>query len=168
MLEDCPRVADFFQELVSTVSSFSFQLNPDDTLTLDPEVNIHPYEGMLETCSTQTEICKERLSDLKGQFSSFWVEVLSDRMKCNMACIIRFSQNAELLISNLYCQFNINSSNPGSGYSHSKNCVSTAGFSAIILGPCSSEHNKRRLTLALVYMVIDLCVLSRNEKAKFA
>ncbi|XP_022084996.1 CDP-diacylglycerol--glycerol-3-phosphate 3-phosphatidyltransferase, mitochondrial-like [Acanthaster planci] len=45
MLEDCPRLADFFQELVSTVSSFSFQLNPDDSLTLDPEVGIHPYEG---------------------------------------------------------------------------------------------------------------------------
>ena len=57
---------------------------------------------------------------------------------------------------------------PGSGYSQRKNCVFTTGFSAIILGQCSSEHDERRLTLALVYMVIDLCVLSRNEKAKFA
>ena len=57
---------------------------------------------------------------------------------------------------------------PGSGYRRRKNCVSTAGFSAIILSQCSSEHGERRLTLALVYMVIDLCVLSRNEKAKFA
>ena len=48
------------------------------------------------------------------------------------------------------------------------NCVFTAGFSAIILGQCSSVHDERRLTLALVYMVIELCVLSRNEKAKFA
>ncbi|XP_033629927.1 CDP-diacylglycerol--glycerol-3-phosphate 3-phosphatidyltransferase, mitochondrial-like [Asterias rubens] len=45
MLEDCPHLADFFNELVATVSSFSFQLNPDDTLTLDPEFNIHPFEG---------------------------------------------------------------------------------------------------------------------------
>jgi hypothetical protein len=30
------------------------------------------------------------------------------------------------------------------------------------------QHDERRLTLALVYMVIDLCVLSRNEKAEFA
>ena len=61
-----------------------------------------------------------------------------------------------------------NPSNLGSGYSHRNNCVSTAGFSAIILGQCSSEHGERKLTLALVYIVIDLCVLSRNEKAKFA
>ena len=61
-----------------------------------------------------------------------------------------------------------NSSNPGSSHSHRKNCVSIAHFSAVMLGPCSCEHDERRLTLALVYMVIDLCVLSRNEKAKFA
>ena len=48
---------------------------------------------------------------------------------------------------------------PGSVYSQRKNCVFAAGFSAIILGPCSSEHDERRLTLALVFMVIDLCVL---------
>ena len=63
---------------------------------------------------------------------------------------------------------NINPLPPGRGYSRRKNCVSTAGFSAIILGQCSSEHGERKLTLALVYIVIDLCVLSRNEKAKFA
>ena len=62
----------------------------------------------------------------------------------------------------------VNPSNPGSGYSRRKKCVSTAGFSAIILGQCSSEHGERKLILALVYIVIDLCVLSRNEKAKFA
>ena len=62
----------------------------------------------------------------------------------------------------------LNPSNPGSGYSRCKKYVSTAGFSAIILGQCLREHDERRLTLALVYMVIDLCVLSRNEKAKFA
>ena len=62
----------------------------------------------------------------------------------------------------------LNPSQPGSVYRHRKNCVFTAGFSAVILGPCLSEHDERKLILALVYMVIDLCVLSRNEKAKFA
>ena len=64
--------------------------------------------------------------------------------------------------------YELNPLPPDSGYSRRKNCVSTAGFSAIILGQCSSEHGERKLTLALVYIVIDLCVLSRNEKAKFA
>ena len=50
----------------------------------------------------------------------------------------------------------------------SRTNVSTACFSAFILRRCLSEHDDRRLTLALVYMVIGLCVLSRNEKAKFA
>jgi hypothetical protein len=50
----------------------------------------------------------------------------------------------------------INSFNPGSSHSHRKNRVSKARFSAIILGLCSSEHDERRLTLALVYMVIGL------------
>jgi len=84
----------------------------------------------------------------------------------------RFFENKIFIC--LSCERNVifwnpfNPSKPGSGYSRRKNCVSTAGFSAIILGQCSSEHDERRLTLALVYMVIDLCVLSRNEKAKFA
>ena len=50
----------------------------------------------------------------------------------------------------------LNHFNPASGHSHRKNCVSTARFSAVILGPCSSEHDERRLTLALVYSRLSL------------
>ena len=93
------------------------------------------------------------------------------------ACMyMNISQLSFTLIAITFCRENfdhvsLGSINPlpaGSGYSQFKNCVFTAGFSAIILGPCSSERNERMLTLALVYMVIDLCVLFRNEKAKFA
>ena len=42
-----------------------------------------------------------------------------------------------------------------------ENCVFTARFSAIILGLRLSAHDERRLTLALVYMVIGLCVVKK-------
>ena len=45
MVKDCPQLADFFHKLVLTVSKFSFQLQQDDSLVLDPNFNVHPYEG---------------------------------------------------------------------------------------------------------------------------
>ena len=45
MIKDCPELANFFHKLVTTVSKFSFQLQSDNTLLVDPEFNIHPFEG---------------------------------------------------------------------------------------------------------------------------
>ncbi|XP_070581080.1 CDP-diacylglycerol--glycerol-3-phosphate 3-phosphatidyltransferase, mitochondrial-like [Ptychodera flava] len=44
LLEDCPEIANFFTQLVSAVSSFSFQLQTDDTVTLNENFGIHPYK----------------------------------------------------------------------------------------------------------------------------
>ncbi|XP_077980531.1 CDP-diacylglycerol--glycerol-3-phosphate 3-phosphatidyltransferase, mitochondrial-like [Glandiceps talaboti] len=45
LLEDCPHLANFFTELVSTVSGFSFQLQKDDTVRMDKDFGIHPFKG---------------------------------------------------------------------------------------------------------------------------
>ena len=45
VLRDCPEIADHFTRLVSAVSSVSFQLNKDQTFSLSPDFNIHPYLG---------------------------------------------------------------------------------------------------------------------------
>ncbi|CAG0892873.1 unnamed protein product [Darwinula stevensoni] len=47
VFENCPLVADFFHELVSTISCFSFRLTPEDKLTLHPSWNEHPVNGEL-------------------------------------------------------------------------------------------------------------------------
>lgn len=39
-------LADFFTSLVKTVASFSFQLQTDDTVTVDQLFGIHPFQGM--------------------------------------------------------------------------------------------------------------------------
>nr|CAG4651953.1 EOG090X08SX [Triops cancriformis] len=44
MIRDCPLLADFYNQLVDTVSEFSFQLNSGDELTLHPNWPIHPYK----------------------------------------------------------------------------------------------------------------------------
>ncbi|XP_013396298.1 CDP-diacylglycerol--glycerol-3-phosphate 3-phosphatidyltransferase, mitochondrial isoform X2 [Lingula anatina] len=45
VIENSPEVADFFNNLVSAVSSFSFQLAPDDTVGLNNDLELHPYLG---------------------------------------------------------------------------------------------------------------------------
>ena len=55
----------------------------------------------------------------------------------------------------------VNPFNPGSGHSHRQNCVSTAHFSAVILAPCSSEHDERRLIWLLFYGDWPLCVVQK-------
>lgn len=45
LFSDCKRMADFFHELVKAVASFSFSLQPDDTLKLHKMCSVHPYKG---------------------------------------------------------------------------------------------------------------------------
>ncbi|XP_076461588.1 CDP-diacylglycerol--glycerol-3-phosphate 3-phosphatidyltransferase, mitochondrial-like [Babylonia areolata] len=45
LFNDCKDMADFFDELVKTVASFSFQLQKDDTLQLHSTWETHPYLG---------------------------------------------------------------------------------------------------------------------------
>ena len=45
VLSECKELADFYSQLVSTVSSFSLQLQPDDTVRVAEGLQVHPYEG---------------------------------------------------------------------------------------------------------------------------
>lgn len=45
IFNDCRDMADFFDELVKTISSFSFQLQTDNSLRLHPQWKTHPYQG---------------------------------------------------------------------------------------------------------------------------
>ncbi|GFR58042.1 CDP-diacylglycerol--glycerol-3-phosphate 3-phosphatidyltransferase [Elysia marginata] len=46
LFNDCPELADFFNDLVKTVMSFSLSLTTDDTLRLDRDWKIHPYKEL--------------------------------------------------------------------------------------------------------------------------
>ncbi|KAK7113205.1 hypothetical protein V1264_012540 [Littorina saxatilis] len=45
LFNDCKAMADFFDDLVKTVSSFSFQLHKDDSLHLHKTWDSHPFQG---------------------------------------------------------------------------------------------------------------------------
>ena len=45
VFENCPALCDYFQDLVKTISKFSFSLQSDDQLKLHPGFHHHPYEG---------------------------------------------------------------------------------------------------------------------------
>ncbi|XP_023211787.1 CDP-diacylglycerol--glycerol-3-phosphate 3-phosphatidyltransferase, mitochondrial-like, partial [Centruroides sculpturatus] len=47
IFENCPHLADYFDNLVNTVSTFSFQLRQDNSIVLHQNWSIHPYEGKL-------------------------------------------------------------------------------------------------------------------------
>ncbi|KAK3760716.1 hypothetical protein RRG08_010687 [Elysia crispata] len=44
LFNDCPELANFFNDLVKAVMSFSLSLTTDDNLSLAPDWNIHPYK----------------------------------------------------------------------------------------------------------------------------
>lgn len=48
VFQDCKHLCDFFDKLVSTVSSMSFLLKPDNSVTLHPGWSIHPSEGKFQ------------------------------------------------------------------------------------------------------------------------
>lgn len=45
VINRCPALADFFEEVVTAVSSLSFQLQPDDKIILSPDLQCHPFLG---------------------------------------------------------------------------------------------------------------------------
>jgi len=45
MLSNCPLLADFFDQLVSCVQRYSFNLLPDDSVQLADGVTCHPFAG---------------------------------------------------------------------------------------------------------------------------
>lgn len=45
VFSNCKELATFFDDLVSTVSTFSFQLEPDNSVTLHEKWDVHPYDG---------------------------------------------------------------------------------------------------------------------------
>ncbi|KAH6942090.1 hypothetical protein HPB50_000665 [Hyalomma asiaticum] len=45
VFRDCPHLSDYFSRVVQTVSSFSLQLQGDDTVSVHPSFNIHPFQG---------------------------------------------------------------------------------------------------------------------------
>lgn len=47
VFHDCQHLCDFFDELVSTVSSMSFLLKPDNSVILHPGWRIHPSQGIV-------------------------------------------------------------------------------------------------------------------------
>lgn len=46
LFNDCPELANFFNDLVKAVMSFSLTLTTDDALCLAPDWNIHPYKEL--------------------------------------------------------------------------------------------------------------------------
>lgn len=66
-------MADFFSSLIKTVASFSFQVNPDCSVTFPEEFGVHPYEGKFPLNSRQFafyffSICLDFLGCLKFCF----------------------------------------------------------------------------------------------------
>ncbi|KAH9504093.1 CDP-diacylglycerol--glycerol-3-phosphate 3-phosphatidyltransferase [Bulinus truncatus] len=55
LFNDCPELANFFNNLVETVMTFSLSLSPDNSLNLSPDWDIHPYKGS-ESCGLQFKI----------------------------------------------------------------------------------------------------------------
>lgn len=53
IFEDCKELCDYFDELVQTVSKFSFQLQADDTLKTHPDFPYHPYKGSKKTFNVE-------------------------------------------------------------------------------------------------------------------
>lgn len=51
LFNNCSELADFFNDFVKAVMSFSLCLAPDNSLHLAPGWKIHPYKGIvLKTC----------------------------------------------------------------------------------------------------------------------
>ena len=45
VFKDCKELCDYFDELVQTISTFSFQLSPEDETSMRQDFPFHPYES---------------------------------------------------------------------------------------------------------------------------
>ncbi len=62
IIEDCKELVDFFDQLVETVCQFSFQMNENNKLNLNPNFPHHPYE------SNRLEFTAEAKRRIEGLF----------------------------------------------------------------------------------------------------
>ncbi|XP_071948865.1 CDP-diacylglycerol--glycerol-3-phosphate 3-phosphatidyltransferase, mitochondrial-like isoform X2 [Antedon mediterranea] len=53
LFKDVPNVSNFFANLVSTISNFSLQLEADNSISLHPSFQIHPFKGNFKTFKTE-------------------------------------------------------------------------------------------------------------------
>ncbi|XP_015912988.2 CDP-diacylglycerol--glycerol-3-phosphate 3-phosphatidyltransferase, mitochondrial isoform X2 [Parasteatoda tepidariorum] len=53
VFNDCKELCDYFDDLVSTISSMSFLLKPDNSVILHSDWNIHPSEGSFKEFVTK-------------------------------------------------------------------------------------------------------------------
>lgn len=61
VFRNCPHLSDYFSRVVQTISSFSLQLQGDDSVSVHPSFNIHPFQDSYqEFVST----ANQRLSEL--------------------------------------------------------------------------------------------------------
>ncbi|XP_037286599.2 phosphatidylglycerophosphate synthase 1 isoform X3 [Rhipicephalus microplus] len=61
VFRNCPHLSDYFSRVVQTISSFSLQLQGDDSVSVHPGFNIHPFQDSYqEFVST----ANQRLSEL--------------------------------------------------------------------------------------------------------
>ena len=79
VFEDCKELCDYFHDLVSTVSSFSLELSPDDTTDACKGFSAHPYKGKM---STFIESVKKIMGDFMRKYINYGeANVLLDSMK---------------------------------------------------------------------------------------
>ncbi|KAK2714149.1 hypothetical protein QYM36_008652 [Artemia franciscana] len=72
LLEDCEELADFYDDLVEIVSTFSFQLDSDDQIHLHSTWTEHPFHGdfngfVLEARKRIEGLINSRLNPLEGE-----------------------------------------------------------------------------------------------------
>ncbi|KAG1669228.1 CDP-diacylglycerol--glycerol-3-phosphate 3-phosphatidyltransferase, mitochondrial [Nymphon striatum] len=67
LFKDCTQMADFFHDLVKTVSTFSFQLQIDNSVKLHPSWKFHPFKDNLEDFKIAS---KSLMSNLLLKWSS--------------------------------------------------------------------------------------------------
>lgn len=68
IFENCKELCDYFEDLVKTISKFSFSLQSDDTLALHPSFLHHPYHGVKESFNTDAS---KVLMDFTKRYKSY-------------------------------------------------------------------------------------------------
>lgn len=63
VVEDCKELVDFYDRLVETVSQFSFQLDSNNSLHMDPNFPHHPYKSSGSDFATEAKRRIEKLLD---------------------------------------------------------------------------------------------------------
>ena len=83
VIEDCRELVDFYDRLVETVCQFSFQLDSNNCLHMDPNFPHHPYKSSGSNFSNEAKRRVDKLLDQQkkemGAFSGFqWSNTTSN------------------------------------------------------------------------------------------